>query len=168
MMLGHLPRVLGRRVGCQRFSRSIVTQSFGCEAVWDQRLDSEVLKRIRPSLPEFFSALDKKFVTELTGSALDVDIFANCVDTESELEHMEELLYKLRRTPHTVYSPESTNHAVIRALVRYGTEREHLVHLLKMLDDRLNYGLFLDSYTAVLLLDFLIERGELAGGARVA
>merc|ERR1719481_936743 len=81
---------------------------------------------------------------------------------------MEELLYKLRRTPHTVYSPESTNHAVIRALVRYGTEREHLVHLLKMLDDRLNYGLFLDSYTAVLLLDFLLEKGELAGGARVA
>jgi len=125
------------------------------------------VSRVRPNLPEFFVALDKKFSTELTGSALDVDIFANCVDNVEELEHLEELLYKLRRTPHTVHSPESTNHATIRAFVRYGGE-EHLKHLLKMLDDRTNYGLFLDSYTAILLLDQLLDRRQLVAGARIA
>ena len=35
--------------------------------------------------------------------------------TPAECEQMEELLYKLRRTPHTIFSPPSTNHGAIRS-----------------------------------------------------
>ena len=35
--------------------------------------------------------------------------------TPAECEQMEELLHKLRRTPHTIFSPPSTNHGAIRS-----------------------------------------------------
>jgi len=146
-------------------SRHLVSDSFHCRHAWDQRLESKIIANIRPSLGEFFVALDRKFGTEYRGSALDVDIFANAVKTESELEHLQELLFKLRRTPHTVHSPISTNHAAVRAML---DGDEHLNHLLDMLDDRTNYGVYLDKYTAVLLLDKMLEEGRLVGGARVA
>ena len=53
-------------------------------------------------------------------------------------------------------------------MVGKGAGQEQLGHLIRMLEDRTNYGLFLDSYTAVLLLDKLLEEGRLAMGARVA
>ena len=45
---------------------------------------------------------------------------------------------------------------------------EQLQHIVKMLEDRLNYGLFLDQYTTILLLDTCLDRGRLLEGARVA
>ena len=33
-------------------------------------------------------------------------------------------------------------------------------------DDRMNYGVFLDEMTSILLLDTLLKRGELVAGAR--
>ena len=33
-------------------------------------------------------------------------------------------------------------------------------NLIKMLDDRMNYGVFLEEYSAVLALDRLLEKGE--------
>jgi len=146
-------------------SRHFVSESFHCKQTWGQRLESKIIANIRPNLGEFFVALDRKFGTEHRGSALDVDIFANAVDTESELEHLQELLFKLRRTPHTVHSPLSTNHAAVRAMM---DSEEHLNHLLDMLDDRTNYGVFLDNYSAVLVLNKMLVEGRLVGGARVA
>jgi len=150
------------------FSRTLVSEAFQCQEAWGRRLESQIIANIRPNLGEFFMALDRKFGTEYRGSALDVDIFANAVDTESELEHLEELLFKLRRTPHTVNSPPSTNHAAVRVMLSYGESEDHLQHLVKMLEDRTNYGLFLDQYTAVLLLDRLLRDQRLVAGARVA
>lgn len=40
--------------------------------------------------------------------------------------------------------------------------------MLRMLEDHTNYGLFMDKYTAVLLLDKLVEEGRRPEGARVA
>ena len=45
---------------------------------------------------------------------------------------------------------------------------EQLQHIVKMLEDRLNYGLFLDQFTTILLLDTCLDRGRLMEGARVA
>ena len=45
---------------------------------------------------------------------------------------------------------------------------EQLQHIVKMLEDRLNYGLFLDQFTTILLLDTCLDRGRLLEGARVA
>jgi len=123
---------------------------------------------LKSRLGELFVEMDRKFTLEMGGSALDVDIFAQIAEGEADLEQLEELLFKLRRTPHTVHTTASTQHAVVRAMIGQGAGEEHLQHLLRMLEDHTNYGLFLDKYTAVLLLDKLVEEGRRPEGARVA
>jgi len=123
---------------------------------------------LKSRLGELFVEMDRKFTLEMGGSALDVDIFAQIAEGEADLEQLEELLFKLRRTPHTVHTTPSTQHAVVRAMIGKGAGEEHLQHLLRMLEDHTNYGLFMDKYTAVLLLDKLVEEGRRPEGARVA
>jgi len=150
-------------------TRSLVSQAFLCNDAWSKRLEAPIFQKIR--LGEYFVELDKKFTNENRGSAIDVDIFAQAASSPSECEQLEELLYKLRRTPHTSHSPESTGHATVRALIvadKHKEGGEQIQHLVKMLDDRINYGLFLDEYTTILLLDQLLEEGRLVEGARVA
>jgi len=144
------------------FSRSIVSHNFQIKDDWDKRLEAPIFKKIK--MGEYFFELEKKFTNEYKGSAIDVDIFANNVSTDTQTEHMEELIHKLRRTPHTVHTPDSTHHAAVRAMLEYG-EVEHLV---KMLDDRLNYGVFMDEFSAILVLDKLLEMGENGAAARCA
>ena len=149
--------------------RGLVSPAFHCTEAWAGRLASPVFQKIK--LGEYFVELDRKFSQEYRGSALDVDIFAQAAQTPSECEQLEELLYKLRRTPHTIHSPPSTNHAAVRALLladQHPEGGEQLQHIVKMLDDRINYGLFLDEYTAVLVLDTMIEKEKYVEGARVA
>ena len=149
--------------------RGLVSPAFHCTEAWADRLASPVFQKIK--LGEYFVELDRKFSQEYRGSALDVDIFAQAAQTPSECEQLEELLYKLRRTPHTIHSPASTNHAAVRALLladQHPEGGEQLQHIVKMLDDRINYGLFLDEYTAVLVLDTMIEKEKYVEGARVA
>lgn len=142
--------------------RTLVSEAFYCKSQWEARLSSPIFEKLR--MNEYFVELDRKFSNELRGSALDVDIYANNVKNETDAEHMEELLHKLRRTPHTVHTAPSTGHAAVRAMLDHG----QVDHLLAMLDDRINYGLFLDNYTQVLALDTFLERGEDAAAARVA
>ncbi len=152
-----------------QLSRSLVSQAFHCQEEWSARLASPIFQKIK--LGEFFVELDKKFSHEYRGSAVDVDIFAQAASSPADCEQLEELLYKLRRTPHTIFSPPSTNHAAIRALLTAeehpeGGEQVH--HIVKMLDDRMNYGLFMDDYTTILLLDYMLENKRLLEGARIA
>ena len=150
-------------------SRSLVSPAFQCQQDWDQRLNHEILIQVKKRLGEIFVELDRKFVTEMRGSAVDVDVFANAASSETELEQLEELMFKLRRTPHTVHTSTSTHHATVRAMLGPGASSETLAHLVRVLEDRTNYGLFLDKYTAVLLLDRMVEGGGTAAqGARVA
>jgi len=152
-----------------QLSRSLVSQAFHCQEEWNARLVSPIFQKIK--LGEFFVELDKKFSHEYRGSAVDVDIFAQAASSPADCEQLEELLYKLRRTPHTIFSPASTHHAAIRALLKAeehpeGGEQVH--HLVKMLEDRMNYGLFMDDYTTILLLDYMLENKRLLEGARIA
>jgi len=167
MMNALLPRELKNVLCRQNFRnhlqlRTLVSSEFMNQDAWQTRLAAPVFKNIK--MQEYFTTLDKKFTHEFRGSAVDVDIFANNVQNSIQAEHMEELLFKLRRTPHTLHTLESTHHAAVRAMLDYG-ETENLV---KMLDDRMNYGVFLDEYSAVLTLDKLLESGDYHGAARCA
>ena len=166
--------------------RGLVSPAFQCQEEWSNRLSHEIFDNLKSSdgrfvqaplvclsllifrLGELFVEMDRKFTMEMGGSALDVDIFAQAAEGEADLEQLEELLFKLRRTPHTVHMTASTQHAAVRAMIGKGAGEEHLQHLLRMLEDHTNYGLFLDKYTAVLLLDKLVEEGRRPEGARVA
>ena len=162
-------RLLTVRGVCLTSCRALVSPAFHCSPEWAARLSSPVFQKIR--LGEYFVELDRKFSEEYRGSAIDVDIFAQAAETPGECEQLEELLFKLRRTPHTIHSPPSTNHATVRALLQADSHPdggEQIQHIVKMLDDRINYGLFLDEYTAVLLLDATIEKERYVEAARLA
>jgi len=157
----NLRKLLLRKKWRETFlSRSIVSQNLEIKEAWQERLKAPVFHKIK--MGEYFVTLDKKFTQEYRGSAVDVDIFANNVNSGTQAEHMEELLFKLRRTPHTVHTLESTHHAAVRAMLDHG---EH-TNLVKMLDDRLNYGVFFDEYSAILTLNKLLGGGEYKAAAR--
>ena len=48
---------------------------------------SPIFSKLR--MNEYFVELDRKFTNELRGSALDVDIYSNNVNNETDAEHME-------------------------------------------------------------------------------
>nr|CAH7735165.1 unnamed protein product [Callosobruchus chinensis] len=96
-------------------------------------------------------------------SAVDVDIFTNAVVDSSFMNEMLDLTHKLRLSSDTCNTLHSTPHAVTRNLMKYDP-----TELPSILDDRLNFGLFLDYYTANLLLDKYWKDKNYAAGARVA
>jgi len=158
-------RLFSRQKCCRvnlTFSRSIASDKFQITDAWNSRLQAPVFKHIK--MAEYFISLDRKFTQEYRGSAVDVDIFANNVQNSSQAENMEELLHKLRRTPHTVHTLVSTHHAAIRAMLDFGVTE----NLVRMLDDRMNYGVFFDEYSALLVLSKLLESGDYHAGARCA
>ena len=110
--------------------RTLVSAEFSNRNAWQARLAAPVFKQIK--MQEYFVTLDKKFTQEFRGSAIDVDIFANNVQNSTQAEHMEELMFKLRRTPHTLHTLDSTHHAAVRAMLDFGSAE----NLVKMLDDR--------------------------------
>ncbi|KAJ8946701.1 hypothetical protein NQ318_006959 [Aromia moschata] len=97
-------------------------------------------------------------------SAVDVDIFVNSTTDNSYIDENLDLVHKLRLSADTGNTLPSTSHALIRMLIQC----ENKDDLLNSLDDRLNYGLFLDFHVANLLLDTYWKRKDFTSGARTA
>ncbi|CAL4208146.1 unnamed protein product, partial [Meganyctiphanes norvegica] len=100
-------------------------------------------------------------------SAIDVDLLVNNLtpqNTVSLLEEVEQMVRRLRRSPETLHTLPSTQHAVIRALFDTAQNQE----LLKMLCNPLTYGIFLENFTANILLDNFIVNKDYVSGAMVA
>jgi len=153
---------------CGRYlqpSRTVLSAAYACEDVWSQRLQSTLLQKI--STKDYVYDLDRKFKLEGKISAIDVDLLVNNLtpqNTMSLIEEVEQLMRRLRRSPETLHTLPSTPHAVIRALFETGQVEE----LLKMLSNPLTYGIFLENFTANLLLDNFIVNKNYVAGAMVA
>lgn len=142
--------------------RTFLSNAYYCEEVWNSRLKTPILEKV--DLDELYHELETGYTKTNNISAVDVDIFANAVQTDSHVDELLDLVHKLRLSAETGNSLQSTEHAVIRCLSNFGLY-DRLLHIL---DDRLNYGVFLDSYTANLLLDTFWKKKDYASGARVA
>lgn len=79
-------------------------------------------------------------------------------DVES-LDEMEEAVYRLRKSPASADTLPSTNHALIRAFMA----AQKTDDLLRILNDRLNYGVFLDFHLANILMDEFLKSGNNRG-----
>jgi small subunit ribosomal protein S27 len=79
-------------------------------------------------------------------------------DTET-LDEIEEVAHRLRKSPATADSLPSTSHAIIRAFLNGGKTDD----LLRILNDRMNYGVFLDFHVANILMDDFIKKGNHRG-----
>ena len=85
--------------------------------------------------------------------------FTNLVDGELQLNSLEDITNRFRRCPNTVHSLPSTGHAIIRAYLTYKDTET----LMRLLDDRLNYGVFPDYYLSNLLMDTFLKQENYRG-----
>lgn len=144
--------------------RTFLSDAYKCTEEWKARLQSPILKRIS-SVPFYFE-LDKKFQQHGQVCAVDIDIYANRVNNNSRLEELADMVHKLRMTAETANALDSTSHAVVRHHLDFGND--DIGQLIHILDDRLSYGVFLDTYTANLTLDRLLKLKQYRRAAKIA
>lgn len=142
--------------------RTFLSQAYYCAEVWDKRLNNNLFQKI--NLEELYQELDQRFQKTRQMSAVDVDIFANAINNNVFIDEMLDLVHKLRLSADTGNTLKSTPHAVVRALLKFGNKKD----LLDVLDDRLNYGIFLDFYTSNILMDTYWKEKDFTAGARIA
>ena len=75
------------------------------------------------------------------------------------MDELEELAFRLRKSPTAHESLPSTSHAIIRALVSLN----RLDVAMRLLDDRMNYGIFTDSFTSNMLMNKFLAEGNFRG-----
>lgn len=142
--------------------RTFLSNAYYCQEVWNSRLNTPILQKV--NLEELYHTLDTSYNRNKNISAVDVDIFANAVRDDNHVDELLDLVHKMRLSAEASNNLPSTEHAVIRFLSANG----HSDRLLQVLDDRLNYGLFLDDYTANLLFDIFWKKQDYTSGAKVA
>lgn len=143
-------------------SRNFLSESYKCTEIWNQRLTSPILQNINAD--NFHFELEQKFHSYGKVSAIDVDILANKISEGGRLDALADIMHKHRMTEETSNTLDSTMHALIRAFL----DKFQIQELLDVLDDRLSYGVFLDTYSANLCLDQLIKNKDFKSAARIA
>ena len=78
---------------------------------------------------------------------------------EGVVEEVEELVRRLRRSPETINTLESTHYAVVHTLLDGG----HTPALMQLLTQPMTYGLFPDYLTCNLLMHTFLQRKEYTG-----
>lgn len=141
--------------------RCFMSPAFALENEWKSRLNSPIFQNLE--MNKFFVDMDRKFQREKRSSHVDIDLFANKAQGDTQLEQLEELLHQFRRTPQTILNLPSTQFAVVRTFVEEGSTD----NLLRLMDDRFNYGIFPDDYSLVYLLNHFLVRENWRDGAKV-
>ncbi|MPC48254.1 28S ribosomal protein S27, mitochondrial [Portunus trituberculatus] len=85
-------------------------------------------------------------------------------DAEGVAEEVEELVCRLRCSPETVNTLESTHYAVVRTLLDGG----HTSVLMQLLTQPMTYGIFPDHLTCNLLMHTFLQCKDYTAAARVA
>lgn len=142
--------------------RTFLSQAYACNEVWSNRLNNPLIQKV--NLDDLYYDLDQRFNKTRTISAVDVDVFATAVRDDVFCDELMDLVHKLRLSADSSNTLPSTPHALIRSLLSANRDED----LLRVLDDRLNYGVFLDNYTANLLLDRFWKNKDFTSGARTA
>ncbi|GLG98128.1 28S ribosomal protein S27, mitochondrial [Gryllus bimaculatus] len=154
--------LLGTAEAVFRGKRFFLSEAFQCKTVWDKRLLAPAIKNA--NLDELFLKLDEEFNHFGRASVVDIDVFANAVRNVSYTSELEDVIYKLQLSVNSLKPLPSTHHAVIR----YFLETEQYEVLLKILSDRLVYGVFPDNFCLCLILDTFIKKKRIADAARVS
>ncbi|XP_043799586.1 uncharacterized protein LOC122718542 [Apis laboriosa] len=142
--------------------RFFLSEAYRCEEAWKNRLQSPLLQKFKSN--DLFIILDNKFHIDKTVSAVDIDIFANSLNKEDQVEELLSLLQKLRKSAEASNILDSTHHAVIRYLL----DNNYTEELMNVLHNRLNYGIFPDYVTYNILMDTYIKKQDYANAAKVA
>ena len=82
--------------------------------------------------------------------------------SDQQLDDLQDVVHRFRRSPLAAGALPSTGHALVRALLT-ATDPERRQRLLDVLDDRMNYGVFLDTHTANMCMDAFLKEGNHRG-----
>lgn len=143
-------------------SRTFLSSAYPCNEIWENRLNQPLFDKI--NLDELYHDLDLNFQKTKCMSAIDVDIFVNGLKDDIFDDEMLDLVHKLRLTEETSNSLPSLSYAVVKTLL----ENKKIEDLHTVLDDRLNYGIFLDTHMTNILLDHFWLKKDFVSGARIA
>lgn len=141
--------------------RTFLSEAYRCREAWEKRLESPLLKKV--NIQNLYQELDWQFSHFGRGNAIDVDIYVNANTEKGFMEDVEDIIHKLRLSPDTVDTFPSTHHAAIRLLLDAGKTNT----LLKVMTDRLGYGIFPDHFCLNLVMDTFLKEGRYAAAARV-
>lgn len=142
--------------------KTFLSSEYKCTEAWNNLNSSPVFNKI--NIHDFYNVLDQNYASKGVMSAIDVDIFASAIKDPSHLEELKDLLHKLRTTAETGNMLDSTQQATVRNFIELGDVKE----LVEILIDPLSFGVFLDDYTANILLDKLLTLPDYELAARVA
>lgn len=107
--------------------------------------------------------LDQQFNRTRALAPVDVDVFLNKQTDDSYLTEVEELIFRFRVTRLAHKTLPTTNHAFIRLFLEYKKD-----DLVRVLHDRLNYGIFPDYYILCYLIDKFLKAEDFRNAAKVA
>uniref|UniRef100_A0A1B6I1S5 28S ribosomal protein S27, mitochondrial n=2 Tax=Homalodisca liturata TaxID=320908 RepID=A0A1B6I1S5_9HEMI len=138
------------------------SDSFKLESEWNDRLKSPILSKINTN--DMFYELDNQFQHFGYASALDLDLYVNAVNDDSSFDEVEDVVHKLRLSTEASNILPSTHHGLIRLYVKCNKTAD----LIRILDDRLNYGIFSDDYCTLLMMDAFIKAGNFRDAAKVS
>lgn len=142
--------------------RNYLTDTYKLNQEWAQRLSTPLLQKV--NIENLYFEINSKFTQQKKISPVDVDIYANKIADNRHTDEIADLLQKLRLTEEASNLFDSTQHAVIRNYIEHNN-MESLVHIL---NHRTQFGVFLDSFTANVLLDKLIEEKNFKLASRFA
>lgn len=143
-------------------SRTLLSDAYYCRDAWNQRLEDPVLRNV--DVDKYFVDLSKKFGSKTKASAVDVDIYLNKITNKDYAVEFENVLHRLRRSRNSADTLPSTPAAAVRFFMDSG---QYDV-LLKILQNRLDYGVFPDCYSSNLLMDTFLEQGNHRDATKVA
>ncbi|KAK3912628.1 Zinc finger protein 322 [Frankliniella fusca] len=154
--------VLSRTAYLKTIKRTFLSDAYQCREAWNRRLESPIMKKV--NLQTLYREIDFHYSESGKISAIDADIFFNANTKKDYMEDVEDVARKLRRTSDTSNTFPSSHHAITRTLLDSGKDEI----LLKILNDRLTYGIYPDNFCLNLLMDSFLKQKKYAAAARVA
>jgi len=134
---------------------------YRCQQSWQNRTQSPMLSRL--NLDEFYYGIQQKYNQTGAITGVDVDIFTLGVQDESHIDEMEDLVFKLRQTANAKELLPSTGHNLIRILHQHGRTDD----LVRILHDRLNYGIFADHHVSNMIMSDFMKAEKFQEAAKV-
>lgn len=144
-------------------SRTLLSEAYYCRDAWNKRTTEDPVLR-DTSIDSYFVELSKKFGTKAKASAVDVDVYLNKVTSKDYAVEFETVLNRHRRSRQSADTLPSTHAAV----VRYFLDTDQHDVLMRLLPNRLEYGIFPDTHTFNILMDTFVKLGNHRDAVKVA
>lgn len=142
--------------------RFFLSQAFECNEVWNSRLSNPLVAKVESEA--MYYELNGIFNRTRKMNAIDFDLFVNAQTNDKFLTEVEELAHKLRQTADTCTTLPTTHHAFVRLFI----DSNRMEDFVRILHDRINYGIFPDNYCMIFLLNKLLKREDYRNAARIA